>query len=241
MSNHVFPALGHRKLVMVGPTEVQAFHRGLVDAGLARWISCSLIPRDGRGTRRGMATKPLVRLGAMVSQPVGGVLSGVSRRVGGHPSERPTSGLPGRRLRGGVDRAGRVPMPTLGLAPGGVCRATPVSRDAGALLPHRFTLTCAPPAGCPIGAAIGGLFSVALSVRSPCLAVSQHPSLWSPDLPRHGHLERLPGRCAVPRPPGRLTIADPVCPVGRRRGETIRPGHSTVMVPDILSTPWIEQ
>jgi hypothetical protein len=29
----------------------------------------------------------------------------------------------------------------LGLAPGGVYRATPVTRGAGELLPHRFTLT----------------------------------------------------------------------------------------------------
>src|SRR6478672_11498907 len=33
-------------------------------------------------------------------------------------------------------------MPTLGLAPGGVCRAVRVTPDAGALLPHRFTLAC---------------------------------------------------------------------------------------------------
>jgi len=32
--------------------------------------------------------------------------------------------------------------------------------------------------------AIGGLFSVALSCGSPRLAASQHPSLWSPDLPQ---------------------------------------------------------
>src|SRR5437763_8724415 len=44
--------------------------------------------------------------------------------------------------------------------------------------------------------AIGGLFSVALSCGSPRLAASQHPALWSPDLPRPGH--------AGPRPPGRL-------------------------------------
>ena len=31
----------------------------------------------------------------------------------------------------------------LGLAPGGVCRAVTVARDAGGLLPHRFTLACA--------------------------------------------------------------------------------------------------
>ena len=29
----------------------------------------------------------------------------------------------------------------------------------------------------------GGIFSVALSVGSPRLAVSQHPALWSPDFP----------------------------------------------------------
>ena len=31
---------------------------------------------------------------------------------------------------------------------------------------------------------IGGLFSVALSLRSPSLAVSKHPALWSPDFPQ---------------------------------------------------------
>ena len=30
----------------------------------------------------------------------------------------------------------------LGLAPGGVCRAVRIAPHAGALLPHRFTLTC---------------------------------------------------------------------------------------------------
>jgi len=36
----------------------------------------------------------------------------------------------------------------LGLASGGVCRAIPVTRNAGALLPHRFTLTTARVAVC---------------------------------------------------------------------------------------------
>ena len=39
---------------------------------------------------------------------------------------------------------GRAVLTLLGLAPGGVCRATRVTPGAGALLPHRFTLTCAP-------------------------------------------------------------------------------------------------
>lgn len=44
---------------------------------------------------------------------------------------------------------------------------------AGALLPHRFILTVT-----------GGLFSVALSLGLPPLAVSQHPALRSPDFPQ---------------------------------------------------------
>ena len=47
-------------------------------------------------------------------------------------------GLPGGRTHG------RAVLPLFGLAPGGVCRATRVTPGAGALLPHRFTLTCAP-------------------------------------------------------------------------------------------------
>ena len=38
----------------------------------------------------------------------------------------------------------------LGLASGGVCLAIPVTRDAGALLPHRFTLTTARVAVCSL-------------------------------------------------------------------------------------------
>ena len=83
--------------------------------------------------------------------------------------------------------AGGPALPLLGLAPGGVYRATRVTPGAGALLPHRFTLTCA---GRP---AIGGLFSVALSCGSPRLGVTQHPALWSPDVPRTGHRPRHRG------------------------------------------------
>src|SRR6516164_2705596 len=41
-----------------------------------------------------------------------------------------------REISGSVRTA-----PLFGLAPGGVCRARPVARPAGELLPHRFTLT----------------------------------------------------------------------------------------------------
>ena len=37
--------------------------------------------------------------------------------------------------------AARCPCSLFGLAPSGVCRAKPVARPAGELLPHRFTLT----------------------------------------------------------------------------------------------------
>jgi len=58
------------------------------------------------------------------------------------------------RLPGWTSR----PSPLLDLAPSGVYRAVRVASHAGALLPHRFTLTWS---GYP---AIGGLLSVALSV-----------------------------------------------------------------------------
>ena len=49
---------------------------------------------------------------------------------------------------------------------------------------------------------IGGLFSVALSCESPRLGVTQHPALWSPDVPRRSlHRNDAP----APRPPGQLT------------------------------------
>ena len=55
--------------------------------------------------------------------------------AGGHPSVRSTRRSP----RWWAGRAGR-PCLLLDLAPGGVCRAARVTPNAGALLPHRFTL-----------------------------------------------------------------------------------------------------
>lgn len=51
---------------------------------------------------------------------------------------------------------------------------------AGELLPHHFTLTHLFRVAC------GRYVSVALSLRSLPLAVSQHPALWSSDFPRNG-------------------------------------------------------
>src|SRR5919112_6685835 len=111
-----------------------------------------------------------------MSWPVGRVLSSPTSpwARGDHPSRTAVAGglvrstrelgrAALRRLRGGAPLAqpsARLPEPAdgrpLDLAPSGVYRAVPVTRDAGGLLHHRFTLT-----GTPGGT--GGLLSVALS------------------------------------------------------------------------------
>ncbi|TWT54529.1 hypothetical protein Pla22_21760 [Rubripirellula amarantea] len=67
-----------------------------------------------------------------------------------------------------------------GLAPDGVYLADRVTSTAGALLPHRFTLTTA---------SRGGLLSVALSLASRPVDVINHPVLRSPDFPPDRRLE----------------------------------------------------
>ena len=75
----------------------------------------------------------------------------------------------------GTDRGTGRPSFLLGFAPGGVCLAACVATDAGALLPHRFTLT---------PHAEGHSASLLhFAVGSPRLAVSQHRALWSADFP----------------------------------------------------------
>ena len=65
-----------------------------------------------------------------------------------------------------------------GLAPQGVCHAVAARAGRGALLPHRFTLATG-----TLRYRFGGLFSVALSVASPRLAVSQPAARRSSDFP----------------------------------------------------------
>jgi hypothetical protein len=92
------------------------------------------------------------------------------------------------RYRGGratypnarVDTGGSIAS-LFGLAPQGVCRAVDTHVRRGALLPHRFTLTSEARLR---EHRIGGLFSVALSVASPLLAVSQPAARRSSDFPR---------------------------------------------------------
>ena len=69
-----------------------------------------------------------------VSRPIGGVLSTSFPKLCSHPSQRST-------WRVWRTRRASDPSPTFDLAPGGVYLAITVTRDAGALLPHRFTLT----------------------------------------------------------------------------------------------------
>lgn len=131
----------------------------------------------------------------------------------GTPSPGTSSGPPAGSGEQPSDTC--APAPTRGagfdLAPGGVYRAVVVTRDAGALLPHRFTLTGRQ--------TTGGLFSVALSRGSPRVAVSNHPALWSPDFPRSratGHVPEVPATAAarptrsrcqiIPAGPDRWTI-----------------------------------
>ncbi len=105
-------------------------------------------------------SRPISRILYRDRGPGGGHLS---RRAGGSPRRAAASRFtravrPTRQLgRATLERC------LLGLAPGGACRAGAVARAAGALLPHRFTLT--PPAN-----GRGGLLSVAPSRGRPRLS-----------------------------------------------------------------------
>jgi hypothetical protein len=84
----------------------------------------------------------------------------VARRL-----ERPDPGAPrgSRFTRTSKLAPGAGIAPLFGLAPGGVCRADPVTRAAGELLPHRFTLTAlrALPSGVRRSAFCGAVRGVA--------------------------------------------------------------------------------
>ena len=110
-------------------------------------------------------------------------------------------------LPGDIDRAGRPPF---GLAPGGVCRAARVTPGAGALLPHRFTLTCASPRRAPPSAVCSlwhfpaGHPDWPLASTLPCGA------------PTFLDTVTRPSSGPTPRPPGRLTV--PPIVAGSREG-----------------------
>ena len=87
----------------------------------------------------------------------------------------PRAAYPGLPTSRSAARA--TPRPLFGLAPGGVCRAAPVTGSAV------VSYTTVSPLPVP-SRAIGGLLSVALSVASRRPAVSRHPALRSSDFPR---------------------------------------------------------
>ena len=104
----------------------------------------------------------------------------------GHSSGTPVA----RRLKRHYPRTSNGPLSNVllfGLAPDGVYQAFPVTRETGELLPHLFTLTAMEHAH------HGGLFSAALSLGSPPVAVSDHPALRSSDFPPiHPVMNRRP-------------------------------------------------
>ncbi len=103
-------------------------------------------------------------------------------------------GLPGDAAS--EEAAGGQPIPTLGLAPGGVCRAARVTPGAGALLPHRFTLAAARPRAEQQRSLLCGTFprvTPGRCYRPPCPVEPRPSSTRSTEV-------------VVPRPPGRLTV-----------------------------------
>ncbi len=122
-------------------------------------------------------------------------------RGDGHPSRTAVAGSlvrSTRKHRAGSPRTLAQAVAVAGvrpldLAPGGVYLAVAVACDAGGLLHHPFTLTLQPKLK-------GGLLSVALSRGSPRVGVTDHPAVWSPDLP---HRAARPGATARPTHPER--------------------------------------
>jgi len=138
-----------------------------------------------------------------VSRPIGGVLSTGPLRESGWVTIH-LCGLPG-------SVSGRAALSLFGLAPDGVCLAGQVTPAAGALLPHRFTLTCArsqgagPSAVCFLWHFPAGRPDWPLASILPCGA----PTFLSVE--------------TTPRPPGRLTVGSSLAaefPLRRKHGRT---------------------
>ncbi len=131
-----------------------------------------------------------------VSRPISGILS---------PGPFPGSGWVAIHLCGLPGEMRRAAPPTFDLAPSGVCRAARVTPGAGALLPHRFTLTC-------------GAFR-----RPSAVCFLWHFPAGRPDWPLtstlpYGVPTFLDQVNAWPRSPSRLTVEDQ--PTKRERGHS---------------------
>ena len=113
------------------------------------------------------------------SEPISRVLSWAIISLGRRLLDG-SSNLPGRCTRRTASRRRDVANSTiyvlLGLASGGVYRAGSVTRSAGALLPHRFTLTSSNPARASPESetTFGGILSVALSRSLRTVGVTHH-------------------------------------------------------------------
>ena len=114
--------------------------------------------------------------------PVSRILYPVPARDGGHLSGPSVAGrdraaYPGTNSRALLPaRGGDVPL--FGLAPGGVCQHPGLHRDL--VRSYRTVSRLPVPHECE---AIGAMVSVALSVASLRLGVTQHPARRSPDFP----------------------------------------------------------
>jgi hypothetical protein len=160
----------------------------------------------------------------VASRPVRRILS---RRLRSVERVAPEAAIPlGRRLPAGSSGlpggvCGRAVLPLSGLAPGGVCRAARVAPGAGALLPHRFTLTCAGRTGRPArprhrrSAFCGTFLRVAPTgcYPAPCPVES-------------GRSSGRDAEASGTRPPGRLATISIVAPnqADSHRNRLSRPG-----------------
>jgi len=139
------------------PTPASAGGRAAPSPGASRLppTGAALLAHRGVKQVSGWVTDESVCTPGPVPGPPRGIGPG-----GDHPSRPAVAGRFQRSTR--RHRTGRPPARVLrrnapavdpfDLAPGGVCRAAPVTRGAGALLPHRFTL--APAAGGPVAGAV---------------------------------------------------------------------------------------
>src|SRR3712207_6584295 len=138
--------------------------------------------------------------------------------MGGHPSRPAVAGRlqrSTRRHRAGSPRTpaqdgGATAVP-LDLAPGGVYRAAPVTRCAGGLLHHRFTLTSGePPAVCSLWHCPAGHPGSPLATTLPCGArtflgggISPADATAQPTRPSCPQSRHSPARHRAPVAPGR--------------------------------------
>ena len=125
----------------------------------------------------------------------------------------PSSGPPGGRLAVGIHRrSGMVAgsLPLLDLAPGGVYLARPVTRPAGELLPHPFTLTIRQTPN-------GGLVSVALSLAFQPVGVTHHRDPVVPGLSSRRRIKNDGQRPSRPLCPPNQSYAH--APTGEDNGD----------------------